>query len=289
MSSPDVPAAAPSSTPDQASSPFAAPPAPPRQPKLPVRRGLFEPVVAQLTYRTLLGRRRALLLGLIPGLLLVLAGAIRRWGEVGAADSVDLLDAFALSIVVALVALIAGTTAVGPEVDDGSIVYLMAKPLSRHTIAATKFFVAAAVTTVFGAGATLLAGLILASGQDAANDGTGRVAVAMAVAALLAGLAYVALFLALAVYTRAAVVIGLIYVVVWEGLVGGLVAGAQQLSVHQWSLAVAEEMLGDRAEEVYLDSPVGFVPALVILTVVILAGVVLAGHRLKSARLTSDE
>lgn len=252
--------------------------------KLSVRGGPFEPVVAQLTYRTLLGRRRALLLGLIPALLLVLAGAIRRWGEVSAGNSVDLLNAFALSIVVALVALIAGTTAIGPEVDDGSIVYLMAKPLSRYTIATTKFFVAAAVTTVFGAGSTLIAGLILASGED-----TVRVAVAMTLAALLAGLAYVAVFLALAVYTRAAVVVGLIYIVVWEGLVGGLVAGAQQLSVHQWALTVAEKVLGDRAQTVFLDSPVGFVPAVVTLAVVVVGGVLLAGRRLKTARLTSDE
>jgi ABC-2 type transport system permease protein len=251
---------------------------------MPVRGGLYEPVVAQLTYRTLLGRRRALLLGIIPALLLVLAVAIRRWGEVNAGNSVDLLNGFSLSIVVPLVALISGTTAIGPEVDDGSIVYLMAKPLSRYTIATTKFVVAAGVTTVFGAGATLLAGLVLASGPL-----TGQVAIAMSIAALLAGLAYVALFLALAIFTRVAVVVGLIYVVVWEGLVGGLVAGAQQLSVHQWSLAVAEKVLGSNAHRAGLDSPVAFVPAAVILAVVIVGGVLLTGRRLRSARLTSDE
>jgi ABC-2 type transport system permease protein len=259
-------------------------PAPEVPKRLPVRRGLYEPVVAQLTYRTLLGRRRALLLAIIPGLLLVLAGAIRRWGEVNGGNSVDLLDAFALTIVVPLIGLIAGTTAIGPEVDDGSIVYLMAKPLSRYTIGSTKFAVAAAVTSAFGAGATLLAGLILASGPS-----TGRVAVALSVAALLAGLAYVALFLALAIFTRVAVVVGLIYIVVWEGLVGRLVPGAQQLNIRQWSLAVAEKLLGSRAESVGVDSPVAFPAAAILLGVVIVGGVLLTGWRLQSARLTSDE
>ena len=261
------------------------PPAPPVPPRLPVRRGLYEPVVGQLTYRTLLGRRRALLLGIIPGLLLVLAAAIRYWGEVNGGRSLGLLDPFALTIVVPLVALIAGTTAIGPEIDDGSIVYLMAKPLSRFTIANSKYIVGAGVATVFGAGATLLAGIILASGAD-----TMRVAVAMTVAALLAGWAYVAIFLVLAVYTRVAVVIGLIYIVVWEGLVSGLIVGAQQLSVHQWALAVAERVLGARAaESVGLDSPVSFVAGVVLLAVFTVGSVVLAGWRLRSARLTSDE
>jgi ABC-2 type transport system permease protein len=130
----------------------------------------------------------------------------------------------------------------------------------------------------------LLAGAILASGPD-----TMRVAVAMAVAALVAGLAYVAVFLVLAIFTRVAVVIGLIYIVIWEGLVSGLVAGAQQLSIHQWALAVAEQVLGDRADAVQLEAPVSFGAAVVLLAVSTVGSVALAGWRLRSARLTSDE
>jgi ABC-2 type transport system permease protein len=99
----------------------------------------------------------------------------------------------------------------------------------------------------------------------------------------------VALFLALAIFTRVAVVVGLIYIVVWEGLVGRLVPGAQQLNIRQWSLAVAEKLLGSRAESVGVDSPVAFPAAAILLGVVIVGGVLLTGWRLQSARLTSDE
>ena len=37
-----------------------------------------------------------------------------------------------------LLGLIAGTGAIGPEIDEGSIVYLLAKPLNRYSIVVTK-------------------------------------------------------------------------------------------------------------------------------------------------------
>ena len=84
----------------------------------------------------------------------------------------------------------------------------------------------------------------------------GQIAVAFAVGALAAGVAYAALFLMLAVITRNAVVVGLIYALIWESLVGGLVPGAQTLSVQQWSLAVVTEILGYEADLVGLEAAV---------------------------------
>ena len=48
--------------------------------------------------------------------------------------TVGILGGFALATMVPLIGLIAGTGAIGPEIDDGSIVYLLAKPVSRPTI-----------------------------------------------------------------------------------------------------------------------------------------------------------
>ena len=41
-----------------------------------------------------------------------------------------------------LVALLATSGLLAPEIDDGSIAYLLAKPISRHTIVASKLVVA---------------------------------------------------------------------------------------------------------------------------------------------------
>ena len=84
-----------------------------------------------------------------------------------------------------------------------------------------------------------------------------RLAVAYAVGALVAGVAYCALFLLLAVLTRNAVVVGLVYALVWEAAVGNSVPGAQALSIQQWSLAVTRAVVGaDRADELELTAAV---------------------------------
>jgi ABC-2 type transport system permease protein len=183
---------------------------------------------------------------------------------------------------VPLLGLIAGTGSIGPEIDDGSIVYLLTKPLDRHVIVLTKFLVAAAVVTALAAVPTLAAGLVLTGTAD-------DLAVAYAVGAAIAGIAYCALFVLLAVITRNAVVIGLLYALVWESLVGQFVPGAQALSIQQWALAVTERIVGSPAtERLDVTSAVGLAPAVVLLLVVTVGAVWYAGRRLRTIRLTSE-
>lgn len=238
--------------------------------------------VARLTARSLLGRRRALLLLALPAVLLVLAVASRVLGGQDDGLTVGLLGGFAVATLVPLLGLIAGTGAIGPEIDDGSIVYLLAKPLSRFSIATTKVAVAVAVVTVFAAVPTLLAGFILSGTSD-------RLAVAYGVGALIAGTGYAALFLLLAVLTRHAVVVGLLYALIWESLVGSFVPGAQALSVQQWALAITKSLLGDRAAPLNVTSAVGLGAAIPLLLVLMVGSTWYAGWRLRTLRLTSDE
>lgn len=238
--------------------------------------------VARLTTRSLLGRRRALLLLALPAVLLVLALASRVLGGQDDGLTVGLLGGFAVATLVPLLGLIAGTGAIGPEIDDGSIVYLLAKPLSRFSIATTKVAVAVAVVTVFAAVPTLLAGFILSGTSD-------RLAVAYGVGALIAGTGYAALFLLLAVLTRHAVVVGLLYALIWESLVGSFVPGAQALSVQQWALAITKSLLGDRAASLNVTSAVGLGAAIPLLLVLVVGSTWYAGWRLRTLRLTSDE
>jgi ABC-2 type transport system permease protein len=238
--------------------------------------------VAQLTARSLLGRRRALLLMTLSGVLVLLAVIAR--GLAGDNDdvTVGILGGFALATLVPLLGLIAGTGAIGPEIDDGSIIYLLAKPLSRFSIATTKAVVAIGVMAAFAAVPTFVAGVIL-TGE------VGGVAVGYAVGALVAGTGYCALFLLLAVISRHAVIIGLLYALVWETLVGNFVPGAQTLSVQQWSLAITAKILGHRADELNVDPAVSLGTGIVFLVIIIVACPWYAGWRLRSLRLTSDE
>ncbi|MEW1901892.1 ABC transporter permease [Streptomyces sp. NPDC057242] len=239
---------------------------------------MYNPTVARLTYRALLGRRRALILFLLPAMLLVISAAVRMFN--GADDQVaaDVLGGFALATMVPLIGVIAGTGAIGPEIDDGSIVYLLSKPVKRPTIIFTKLIVAIAVTMVFSAVPTLIAGFIL-------NGNGQQVAVAYTVAALVASIAYSALFLLLGTVSRHAVVIGLVYALVWEALFGSLIAGARTLSVQQWALALAEKVTGDGL----VTSEVGLPTAVVLLVAVTVAATWFAGQKLRRLTLAGEE
>jgi ABC-2 type transport system permease protein len=239
---------------------------------------MYNPTVARLTYRALLGRRRALILFLLPAMLLLIAAAVRGFN--GADDQVaaDVLGGFALATMVPLIGVIAGTGAIGPEIDDGSIVYLLSKPVKRPTIIFTKLIVAIAVTMVFSAVPTLIAGFIL-------NGNGQQVAVAYTVAALVASIAYSALFLLLGTVSRHAVVIGLVYALVWEALFGSLIAGAKTLSVQQWALALAEKVTGDGL----ITSEVSLTTAVVLLVGVTVVATWFAGQKLRKLTLAGEE
>ncbi|MGW8362372.1 ABC transporter permease [Streptomyces wedmorensis] len=239
---------------------------------------MYNPTVARLTYRALLGRRRALILFLLPAMLLLISAAVRGFN--GADDQVaaDVLGGFALATMVPLIGVIAGTGAIGPEIDDGSIVYLLSKPVKRPTIIFTKLIVAIAVTMVFSAVPTLIAGFIL-------NGNGQQVAVAYTVAALVASIAYSALFLLLGTVSRHAVVIGLVYALVWEALFGSLIAGAKTLSVQQWALALAEKVTGDGL----VTSEVALPTASILLIAVTVAATWFAGHKLRTLKLAGEE
>lgn len=238
--------------------------------------------VARLTAHSLLGRRRTLVLLVLPSLLLALSVTVRAFAGVGEAAGIGLLGGFALGTIVPLLALIAGTGAIGPEIDDGSVVYLLAKPLRRSMIVLAKLAVSVGVVTAVAAVPTLVAGLILWGTADG-------VAVAYGTGALVAGVAYCAVFLLLAVMTRSAVVVGLLYALVWESLIGGFVPGAQVLSIQQWALAVTEWILGADAQHLGVSAAVTVGTAVPCLVAVTVGAAVYAGHRLRALRVSSSD
>lgn len=240
---------------------------------------MYNPTVARLTYRALLGRRRALILCALPLLLLVVCVLVRTMVGQDDAVAVTLLSKFALAAMVPLIGVIAGTGAIAPEIDDGSVVYLLAKPLKRSGIVCTKLLVAIGVTVAFSAVPTLLAGFVL-------NGNSQQIAVAYAVAAAVASVAYSALFLLLGTVSRHAVVIGLVYALIWEALVGSVISGAKALSVQQWSLSLAESLAGDGAG---IGSEVGLPTGVALLAVATVGGAWLAVHRMRSLKVAGEE
>jgi ABC-2 type transport system permease protein len=251
--------------------------------KAPTISGPFNATVAQLTMRGLLGRRRVIFLLALPALLIALAVLIRALAGQDDEVTAGVAGGLGVAVFVPLMGVLAGTGAIAPEIDDGSIVYLLAKPLSRHTMATTKAVVAMATIIVFSAVPAGLAAFLM-SGTD--ND----LALGFFVGACAAGVAYGAVFLLLGVVTRSAVLIGLLYALVWEALVGSFVPGAKTLSISQWAASITEAIVGEAtAESLDIDSAVGLGVGVTLLTVVTIGATWYAGHKLRTIRLAGEE
>lgn len=235
--------------------------------------------LSRLGVRSVFGRRRGVLLFVLPVILVGLAILVRAMAGQDVQVAERTLFALGFAVVMPLVALIATTGVLAPEIDDGTISYLLAKPISRHLIVVSKLMVAMGCVLVFACVPILVAGLVLAWGAP-------HVAVAFTAGALAGGAAYCSLFAFLSVMTRHAVVVGLIYLLVWEGLLGGLLDGVRWLGVTSWSARVVELVGGGRLETSVELSPVYAVGAIAVL---VGGGTWLTGWRLRGFNLTGDE
>lgn len=243
---------------------------------------VLNPVVARLTLSGLLGRRRALVLLLLPGVLLAVVIVFRLVGGVEEGVAVELLDGLGLGTMLPVLCVIVGTATIGPEIEDGSIVYLLSKPLPRGTIIRTKLAVAVLTSLVLGAVPIWVAGIVLLGTRD-------DVALTYAVVAAVATLGYCALFLLLGTLTSNAVVIGLVYAILWETTVAGLVPGARAVSIRQWAGAVGRAMAGPDAGRIGLTSGVSLPVGVVLLAVTVVGATWWATVRLRRLSLGTQE
>ena len=119
-------------------------------------------------------------LPVLLGLLVYLRG--------GRPDVDRVLDILVVRTVMPLVALVLGTAALGSEIEDGTAVYLLAKPIPRWRIALAKILVAAGLTAALVVPSVVLTGLLIGRGSSEAIG----VTLAFAVACFVGGSAYAA-------------------------------------------------------------------------------------------------
>jgi ABC-2 type transport system permease protein len=223
------------------------------------------PLVIQVTLRQLLGRRRTILLALLAAVPVLLAIVFWAAGHATVHDFASgVLDAVGVTLLLPIVAVLFGTAAFGAEIEDGTVVYLLAKPISRWVIVASKFIGAAGMTAVLTVASVFISGAIVLSplGEDGAAATR-----AFVVAMLVGSICYVSLFLVLSLFTRRALLIGLVYVLVWEGALSNLLPGIANLSIRQYSVGVANAFWQMSPEEARL-SPSTALPLAIILVVV---------------------
>jgi ABC-2 type transport system permease protein len=236
--------------------------------------GVFNPVIAVITFRATMSRRRALLFAM-PAVILAGVSLLLKLTARNSTWPPDFLGTFGFSVVLPLTALIIGTSVLGAEIDDGSVLHLLATPVRRSAVVLTKFSVAVAVTVAFAAVPELIAGLI-------ATGGASRLAAGLFAGALAAAVIYNAIFVMVSVLTSRGIAVGLLYLLVWEGLLANLVSGASELSVGQYSLAIAGAISHNRDLDVHLSLLTAvFMGAIVTVAALVVAIRAVSGFSLK--------
>jgi ABC-2 type transport system permease protein len=233
--------------------------------------------VASITLRATMGRKRAFLFAL-PAVVLILITALLKIAHPSASDWPSaILGEFGFAVVLPLTALIIGTSVLGAEIDDGSVVHLLATPVRRSTVILSKFAVGAGLTMIFVAVPEVIAAVI-------ATGGLTRLAEGLLVGALAGSVIYNAVFVMISVLTTRAIAVGLLYLLVWESLLGNFVSGARILSVEQYSLGIANSIASDSN----LNAHLGIVTAVVMAAIVTAGTLVLAVRRLAAFSLKGD-
>jgi len=255
---------------------------------------MFNTTVAWITLRATLSRRRALLFALPAVVLILLTAALKATRPPMLPWPSHVLGTFGFSVLIPLTALIIGTSVLGAEIDDGSIVHLLATPVRRSAVVMTKFVVATGLTVVFAAVPELIAALISGSGSipgqggqgaaGLATIGTGTFAVALFVGALACSVIYNAVFVMISTATTRAIAVGLLYVLVWEVLLSNFVSGVKLLSVSHYGLGIANGLASDPV----LEAGLGVLTSVVMGAIVTVVALALAMNLLSSFSLKGE-
>jgi ABC-2 type transport system permease protein len=199
--------------------------------------------VTTLTLRQFTGGRTArlvLALSLIPALFAAIYLA-RPWGIPFDEALIGLFRDIVVPTLLPIVVLLPATAAFGDELEDGTLPYLLMKPVSRLRLVLGKYAGVLLVTIP-----ALLVGLAVTTGIAAQTPGAGaagQILLAMVGGAVAGTALLAALFLLVSLIVPRALLAGMLYVFAWESLLGRFLPGVQAVSSREYTLRVFDALL----------------------------------------------
>ena len=186
-----------------------------------------------------------------------------------------------------IIALILATAALGNEVEDRTLPYLVLKPISRFRIVVEKYAAVLIVTipaVLLGLGITAL---IVAQADVSARsvDAERLMPVVWAMlGAATAGIALTAaIFLAVSLVVPRALLAGIVYTFIWESLLGRFLPGLRVISIRHYVQSIFVELLDD--PRVTIANATSLRNALITILVACLVALLLATWRLRRMNL----
>ena len=227
----------------------------------------------RLTHNVLLKQliTKGRLIGItIIGLLPILLGwVIGRQSDDPLEAGVGFISYMGLSILIPIVALIFASASLGDTREDGTLVYLWLRPISRLSVSTGAW--AASITIALPL--TVIPITISAILLDAGNS----VVTATIITSILAVLAYSGLFVTLGLIVKNPVLWGLAYIFIWEAIVASFAKPAAALAVSGFRRAFITGRTN--VEFDYLFDPSQNV-SILMLIIISIAGIALSSARL---------
>jgi ABC-2 type transport system permease protein len=237
-------------------------------------------VLVPIFLRGVLSRRRTIavvLLALVPAVAAVVEGIT------GAADdplhfTARIVLRGLVTVVTPFVSVILAASVLAEEREDATIVYLVTAPRARLEVVAAAF----AAAWLFGV-VVLVPVAIVTVVAPGASDAAGAFWTALAVALECA--AYCIVFVWLSLRTRRPVVIGIVYILIWEFVVAGFAPSAARFSIAAYARVLVAHGLGLFGRDRLTVPTIGYQAALVALIAIVVAGHAIAARRLARAEL----
>jgi ABC-2 type transport system permease protein len=197
--------------------------------------GILNRTVMWVTMRQLFVRSRmisAFFIALIPlGVIMIFNATQGEYSMATGRFLIGMYRDFVIGTILPLVAIVFGTTAFGAEVNDGTIVYLLVKPEARWRIILSKFVVSVLATILVMIPAIFLPWIPM-NHAEMPIDVPVVILEAVAVGALIYG----ALFIAIGIASKRALVMGLLYIIIIEFVLSRQAAGVMSFSVRELTL-----------------------------------------------------
>ena len=189
--------------------------------------------VYALSLRQLSGRWRLLVMTILAALPILMTAIVLASGDspdVGEFEMV-VFNGMLSGSIIPLVVLAIAAAAFTLEVEDNTLANLTLSPVPRWQIVVPKLLAAITVAAPF---------ILVSAGVSAwiAFLGDLQATAAVTIAALAEVALYAAAFVWLGLVSTQAMGIGLLYVVLWEGLFAGFISGVRVLSIRYWSLGI---------------------------------------------------
>lgn len=193
--------------------------------------------------------------------------------------SENIYRALVIATLLPIMVLILATGALGNEIEDSTLPYLTLKPIGRLRIVFEKLLATLVVSIPIILAGLLATYLIVFRGDSGQSDSLNFLWALLA-SATAGILAYAAVFLLVSLFVSRALLVGIVYALVWETLLTRYLAGLKVASIRHYSESILVGMADD--PDIALKGATSVTTSWIVIAVVTVACILIATWRLRN-------